>query len=215
MNKRTQKAFLMHSKHEDYKQRIKKAKQIIHECYKTFSSPYVSYSGGKDSTVLTHMVLQEEPLANIWHWDYGEELMPRDYEKEAIANLKQMGAKNITINKRKGNKYDTHSGYKQFFQQIINNKEKYGWDVGIVGVRQSESNRRKQLYKHDYFNDCCYPIRQLTVEDVWAYILEHKLPYHSTYELQGEYFGWENVRFVTFDDPEFKEISGYQERILL
>ena len=205
----------MHTRHKDYQKRIRKAQQIIHDCYTQYENPYVSYSGGKDSTVIVHMALQEHPEANIWHWDYGNELMPRDYEKEAIANLKQMGAKNITINKRKGNKHDTHSGYRQFFQQIINNKEKYGWDVGIVGVRQSESKRRKQLYKHDYFKDCCYPIRQLTVEDVWAYILEHKLPYHSTYELQGEYFGWENVRFVTFDDPEFKEISGYQERILL
>lgn len=205
----------MHSKHKEYKQRIKEAQQIIHDCYTRYGNPYVSYSGGKDSTVLVHLALQENIEANIWHWDYGDELMPRDYEKEAISNLKQMGAKNIIVNKRKGSKHDTYSGYKQFFQQIEMNKKKYGWNIGIVGVRQSESNRRKNMYTKDYIKDCCYPIRKLTVEDVWAYILEHKLPYHSTYELQAEYFGWGNVRFVTFNDPEFEQIGGYQERILL
>ena len=205
----------MHTRHKDYKERIREAQQIIRECYTNYKNPYVSYSGGKDSTVILHMALQENREANIWHWDYGDELMPRNYEKEAISNAKQMGAKNIRINKRKGRKYDTSSGYKQFFQQIQENKKLYGWDIGIVGVRQSESNRRKHLYNKYYIKDCCYPIRKLTTEDIWAYIIEHNLPYHSTYKLQGEYFGWDKVRFVTFNDPEFEQIGGYQERILL
>ncbi|RAP49677.1 MAG: hypothetical protein BZ138_07440 [Methanosphaera sp. rholeuAM270] len=214
MDRRTKEAFLMHTRRKEYKQRIHRAREIMHDCYEVFN-PYVSYSGGKDSTVIVHMALQEDPDAEIWHWDYGDELMPREYEKEAIENLKQMGVKHITVDKRKGSKHNTHSGYKQFFSQIEKNKEKYGWDVGIVGVRQAESISRKNRYTRDFLQECCYPIRELTVEDVWGYILEHDLPYHSTYELQGEYFGWEKVRFVTFDDPEFEQISGYQERILL
>ena len=212
MNKRTRKAFMLHAKHDDYKKRIRESMNIIRECYDKYENPYVSYSGGKDSTVLTHMALNHNSDANIWHWDYGEELMPRDYEREAIANLKQMGAKNITINKRIGSKHDTKSGYKQFFTQIQENKKKYSWDIALVGVRQDESNRRKHKYTKYFMEGCCYPLRKLSSNDIWAYIISNELAYHSTYDLQGEYMGWDEVRFVTFNDPEFEQLD-YHEKI--
>ena len=61
-------------------------------------------------------------------------------------------------------------------------------------------------------DDCCYPILNWTYVDVWAYIISNNLPYHSTYDLQGEYMGWDEVRFVTFNDPEFEQLD-YHERI--
>jgi 3'-phosphoadenosine 5'-phosphosulfate sulfotransferase (PAPS reductase)/FAD synthetase len=214
MNARTRKVFLWHSKRKEYKERLNHAKKVIDECYTHFKSPYVAYSGGKDSIVLSHIILSMYPEAEIWHWDYGDDLMPRAFEKEVIENLKSYGAKNITIDKRRGKGRDTSYGYRQFFQQIENNMKKYDWDIGIVGVRQQESITRKNKYTKHFMNNTCYPLLKLTVEDVWTYIISHNLKYPKSYDLQGDYVGWDKIRFVTFFDPEFETMESHQNIFL-
>lgn len=206
MKKYTKKGFQLHSHNKEYKLKVKKSLEVIREAFDE-NNCYISYSGGKDSTVLTHLALTLNKDIPVWHWDYGDDLMPRPFEEEAIANLKSLGAVNIIIHKRKGSGNDTSSGYKQFFGQVAMNKKEYGWDMGLIGVRREESNTRKNKYRSYFQEGNCYPLLDWTSNDVWAYIVSNGLDYHSVYDYYGEVLGWDRARFVTFFDQEFEQLS--------
>lgn len=206
MNKYTKKGFLLHSRRNDFKIKVEKSLKIIKEAFDNHNC-YVSFSGGKDSTVLTHLCLNLNKDVPVWHWDYGDDLMPRPIESEVLNNLESLGAVNIVVNKRQGDGADTSSGYKQFFGQISNNKKTYDWNMGLIGVRREESNRRKHKYKCYFQDGECYPLLDWSSDDVWAYIVSNDLPYSSVYDYYGEVMGWDKCRFVTFFDPEFDSLN--------
>ncbi len=208
MNKYTKKGFLLHSRRKEYKIKVEKSLKIIEAAFDKHNC-YVSFSGGKDSTVLTHLALSLNKDVPIWHWDYGDDLMPRPIESEVLNNLESLGAVNVVVNKRQGDGADTSSGYKQFFGQIDENKKVYGWDMGLIGVRREESNRRKQKYKYYFQEGDCYPLLNWSSDDVWAYIVSNDLPYPDVYDYYGEVSGWDRCRFVTFFDPEFDSLNNW------
>lgn len=208
MKKYTKKGFLLHSRRKEYKSQIRNSLKIINQAFKEHEC-YVSFSGGKDSTVLTHLALSINKDIPVWHWDYGDDLMPRPIEKEVLNNLKYLGATNIIINKRQGKGEDTSSGYKQFFNQIKSNKRLYGWDMGLIGVRREESNRRKHKYVNYFQDGNCYPLLDWSSDDIWTYIVSNDLPYPEVYNYYAEVLGWDKARFVTFFDPEFDSLNNW------
>lgn len=214
MNKYKQKRFLLHSKNNEYKSKVEHSLQIIREAFNK-NNCYVSFSGGKDSTVLTHLALSVDSESWVWHWDYGDDLMPRPIENEVISNLKELGAVNIIVNKRKGDGADTSSGYKQFFKQIYLNKETYNWNMGLIGIRRAESTTRKNKYTNYFQDENCYPLLDWTFEDIWAYIVSNNLPYPQVYDLYSSVVGYENSRFVTFFDPEFETLNCGLDGVLI
>lgn len=208
MEQRWIETFQMWSKTEEYQGRIKEAQNVIKTALSRYNNPYLSYSGGKDSTVMLHLVLQQKADIPVWHWDYGEQLMPREIEKEVVINANEIGAKKIIVCKRKGEnaRDDYVSGYRQFFRTLKKLKEKYRWDLGFVGVRQEESYRRKRLYKSFFRDNICYPLLKLSWKDIWACIVSNKLPYASVYDTYSELVGWDKSRLVTFFDNEFESV---------
>lgn len=214
MNKYTRKGFMLHSKIIEYKDKLNNSINIIEDAFDNYNC-YVSFSGGKDSTVLTHLALSVDDNCNIWHWDYGDDLMPRSVENEVIENLYNLGAVNIFINKREGSGSNTRSGYKQFFGCIDYNKQYYGWNMGLIGVRKEESINRKNKYVSYFQNGDCYPLLDWTYMDVWAYIVSNNLPYPSMYDVYSDVVGWDNSRFVTFFDPEFESLNCGLDGVLM
>ena len=85
------------SKMNEHIIKVKEAEGIIAESLKNYKKPYIAYSGGKDSSVVLHLVLAQEPNIMVLHWDYGRYYIPRWLEKEIIQNAKKMGAKRIRI----------------------------------------------------------------------------------------------------------------------
>lgn len=201
---------------EEYHGRIQEAKKVIEKALKNYKNPYISYSGGKDSTVMLHMVLQQKHDISVWHWDYGDQLMPRDIEEEVLNNAGMIGAEEIIVCKRQGDDARTNSGpgYKQFFGTLKKLKEKYGWDLGFVGVRQEESRRRTRIYKSFFKEDNCYPLLKLTWKDIWAYIVSNELPYASVYDKYLKLNGYDQARLVTFFDKEF-DFGMYVDCVLM
>jgi 3'-phosphoadenosine 5'-phosphosulfate sulfotransferase (PAPS reductase)/FAD synthetase len=122
MEKQWIKFFQLWSETEEYQRRILEAQKVIRKALNQYNSPYLSYSGGKDSTVMLYMVLQQKPDLTVWHWDYGNSLMPREIEKEVLENAKKIGAINIIINKRENHetaRTDHATGYKKTIIHVL------------------------------------------------------------------------------------------------
>ncbi len=203
--------FILWSETSEYREKVREAKGIINKALRQYTNPYVSYSGGKDSLCLLHLVLQEQNDVDIWHWDYGDTLMPRSIEKEILKNAREIGAKNIIIKKRGDNKHareDYKFGYRHFFISLIQLKKEKGWDLGFIGIRKEESLRRERQYSHFFDKQSCYPILNFTWKDVWAYIVSNGISYPSIYDKYSKIYGWDKVRLVTFFDPEFDKFGS-------
>jgi len=205
MEKHWIETFKLWAETDEYHGKVKEAQKIIKKALTRYNNPYLSYSGGKDSLVMTHLILQEDPDIPVWHWDYGDALMPREIEKEVIDNAYKIGVKNLIIRKRRGRDARTNhgSGYKQFFGVLNHLKKENNWDLGFIGVRREESKKRERNYKSHFIENNCYPLLNLSWIDIWAYIVSNNLNYPSTYDKYSKVYGWDKSRFVTFFDGEF------------
>lgn len=207
--------FLLHAELDDYQARIASAQKIISDALSWSERPYVAYSGGKDSLVMVHMVLQACPRALIWHFWYGPYYFPIEMENEVLRAAHAIGAINTRI--------DTSEKYRQgrspkntFFPllhgKIIPELLEDGYDLAFIGLRREESRRRKAKAAKHMRRDGqmieCYPLADLTARDIWAYIVTNNLPYCSHYDRYGELLGMENTRMSTFFDPEFYKFGA-------
>lgn len=205
--------FLLWSECDEYLSRIACANEIVIEAISKYGPPYLSFSGGKDSTVLLHMVLAHSPNIPVWHWDYGSELMPRSLELELLQIPVKMGAINLIVDQsgvamRRNCSTTTYNKY--FFKKLAYFGKDY--DLAFIGLRKEESGKRRrkaiQPFRQNGKLTECYPLSDLTARDIWAYIVSHNLPYCSHYDRYGALLGIEQVRMSTFFDPEFDHIGA-------
>lgn len=211
------KAYLMHSETEEYLKKIHKTQEVIEIALTKFKKPYVAYSGGKDSTAMLYLILQECPAITVIHWDFGPYYIPRPIFNSLIENAKRMGAQDIRT--------PTSSRYKNLKRGAVNvlgsdflgkhipHLREEGFDLAFIGLRAEESNKRKartkSFFKPEKGIMSCYPLSKWTFKDVWALIVKNNVPYLSEfYDRYGELLGDENTRFCTFFDPEFDKFGS-------
>lgn len=198
---------------DEHKAKAEETRQIIAKALTTHQKPYVAFSGGKDSTCMLHLVLQQKPDIMVYHWDYGPYLMPRDVEKEVIEIAKKIGTQNLVVDTSRlyTSREATGIWYREFFGRVIKELCQQGYDLVFVGIRKHESLKRKRRVERGKkltVIDECWPLQNWTWQDVWAYIFSNNLPYHSVYDKYAPIVGWDNARFVTFFDPEFDKIGA-------
>lgn len=207
----------MHARTKEYTQKLNKTKSIIERALSNFSKPYIAYSGGKDSTALLDLVLSLNRDITVVHWDFGPYYMPREIFNHIIENAKKIGAKNLrtpTSTKYKQQKRKAMNVLGQdFLGKYIPNLIEEGYDLAFIGLRAEESCKRRarteNYIRHDGKMFNCYPIRDWSYKDVWAYIVDNELPYlNEFYDKYGELLGDENTRFCTFFDPEFDKFGA-------
>lgn len=209
----------------EFKSLVKETKKEILGMSKKFKRPYVSFSGGKDSTVALALCLECWPQIVVWHWDYGRWLMPRQYEQESIKNLLHLieGTRaSVVLDERKGgleSRWTCHNGYRQFYAAIDRVIKSQKRDLGITGMRKAEGMIRSQRIESDHCGlderpgkktRLFHPIADWKVRDVWAYIQSRNLPHHSVYERYGKVKGFysESNRLVTFFDQEMDKFGA-------
>lgn len=198
---------------DSYRYRVKNTINHVKATIKKPEKASISFSGGKDSIVMLHLITRIFPEINVWHWDYGI-FMPRMFEIEILKNMQDIAPHaNIVINKRQSTHPSSVIGYKEFYDAIKNNIKRLSLELIIVGLRKEESNARKNRLSKGKFE--CYantrtyfPISDWRWQDVWTYIHENDLKYPTIYNTYGPLFGWDKVRFVTFFDPEFTFLGG-------
>jgi len=195
---------------ETYRGRIDGANQTIQDALYLYQKPYVAFSGGKDSLIMLHMILQQVPDILVWHWDYGPNYMPRNLEQEIIDICFGLGVKHLRIDSSP--KYflgrsETNVFFPALFGKVQPRLVEEGYHLVFVGLRAEESRKRAAKTIGNLTHRApmreSYPIKDLIARDVWAYIVENDLPYCSHYDRYGELLGIENVRMATFFDPEF------------
>jgi 3'-phosphoadenosine 5'-phosphosulfate sulfotransferase (PAPS reductase)/FAD synthetase len=209
--------YLMHSRTELFKEKVSTTKRIIKTALKQFEKHYIAFSGGKDSTALLDLVLNQDQEITVVHWDFGPYYMPRDIYDHIIENAKEIGTKDLrTPTSKKYEKLKRKAINvlgQDFLGKYIPKMVEEGYDLAFIGLRARESCKRRaklnNYIKHDGTMFNCYPIRDWSYKDVWAYIVKHELPYlNEFYDRYGEILGDKHTRFCTFFDPEFDKFGA-------
>jgi phosphoadenosine phosphosulfate reductase len=176
----------------------------------------VSVSGGKDSLVMLDLVLGARPDARVWHWDYGI-YMPRPLEAEVMRTLHEhfhLQAPRLQVDRRMSNDPESGAGYRAFFQAVTTHLRRVDAKINFIGLRREESCRRANRAKAviEPAKPCwnAFPISAWTWKDIWAYIIQHEIPYPSSYDAKAALEGWHKARFVTFFDPEFAHLGSIE-----
>jgi 3'-phosphoadenosine 5'-phosphosulfate sulfotransferase (PAPS reductase)/FAD synthetase len=185
-----------------------------------YTNPYVAFSGGKDSTVMLHLVVQQKPDIWVRHWDYGRALLPEFIEQEILKNrLSLAPISQFSYDKRPGGDLESarhsHISKSAFFPFLKRAIQDHTWDICFLGLRAEESTTRKIRTKQfiEYKKNCpvFFPIKNWAGKDIWTYICEYNLSIPSIYKTLAKITGnWNTTRLSTFFDDEFTHFGNLE-----
>jgi len=186
-----------------------------------FSKPYlnegvISVSGGKDSMTMLHIIVNNcRRDIEIFHWDHGPALMPREVENEIIRGILTVAsnAKKIIIRKYSlGDSERARVDWKLWYEEFFNTLRSLNYKYHLLGIRAEESSRREargRVVHRKHWVEV-HPIYYFTWRDIWSYIFKHNVPIPSFYYKYAKLLGWDKVRLVTFFDREFEKYGSTQ-----
>jgi 3'-phosphoadenosine 5'-phosphosulfate sulfotransferase (PAPS reductase)/FAD synthetase len=190
-------AYKLNAQTKRYKNLVYRTEQEIIETLKQFKNISVSFSGGKDSTVLLDLVGRNFPdvftyvkdsnalfpdtwnLIEIYKKKYKFFIVKSDYTWQEIYKMREK--KRISL--AQGMIWNVYDPAKKFIRE-------HNIDVQCIGLRANESRVREMRFKiyghlriHKQIGiPCYYPLKDWRVEDIWSYIEEHNLPYNTLYD---------------------------------
>lgn len=193
MPETTRLKFQIWSQDDEYQRLLDETNSLLAKWSKEYTAPMVSVSGGKDSTVMLHLILQHWPgdQVVVWHWDYGALSMPRSFARECLTIIKAIigdtGAQLIS----RRYYYTPHSFLGKMFGWIKKVARETERDCSFVGLRAEESGSREKKTRDHVATDsvtnlpALYPMRHWRSGDCWAYIASQRIPHHSLYDVQA------------------------------
>lgn len=198
-----------------YRRAVHTARATIRAALATSRNPLVSYSGGKDSTALVHLVRRDAPDVLVLHWDYGRAFVPAPVHAEIVANARALGVRRLRIETspayaREGRRARNVLG-RHLLGRLLPRLAREGYDLDFVGLRAEESlKRRRRIAAGRTAGPLreCWPLATWRWLDVLAYLVEHDLPLLSLYPARAALVGWADARFTTLFDPEFAHLGA-------
>lgn len=198
MPRRTKQTYLWHSNHESYNRHLQEAKENIRYILDNYR-PVILYSGGKDSLVLLHMMMQIDNTIPVYYNDSGYDYesqqvkMPREFTEEILRIGHKAGAENIHVGG--GNTPNS----KKFFSHLWRYMKDENCNLELLGIRGGESVGRNQrvkgkLVRKEGVRWLAFPIRYFTTDDVWAYLVSNDVEYLGYYDYYAKLEGYDNVR---------------------
>jgi len=185
---------------------VDRAKQRVSDHLAQCPNSYVSWSGGKDSTVVAAMANDAQPRIPIVHYasglDFPETLEYQDDLSSACEwNFDRIQTGDITEHMVAGGSWEhgndrTHDNQAFFWDAIkgpeAEARQRYG-DSVLWGLRASESKRRHAMlsktggrhHRSDGVTTCA-PIWDWFDADVWAYLSSRGLPANPVYQRLAE-----------------------------
>jgi 3'-phosphoadenosine 5'-phosphosulfate sulfotransferase (PAPS reductase)/FAD synthetase len=221
MPRRTRQSYLWHSKHKTYQEHVKEAKQNIEHVLENYN-PILLYSGGKDSLVLLHMIMQYTKDIPIYYNDSGydyesqQQKMPKDFTKEILEIGYETGARDIHVGG------GSTPSSRKFFGQLFEYMKQEGANLELLGIRGGESVGRKNrvngpLVRKEGVRTIAFPIRYFTTDDIWSYLIANNVRYLSYYDYYAKIDTYDKVRLSSrfSNGLLFKGGSKYLDGVLL
>jgi len=215
MKRRWAETFRAWAETKEHQRALAEARRIIAQALKESRKPIVNFSGGKDSTVLVHLVLEQKPDVHVLHWDYGRAFVPYPVHREILRIAEQLGVQHLRVEtsplyrklgRRARNVMGAH-----LLGKLVPQLAEEGYDVQFIGLRAEESSKRSRRIRSGRSVGAIrevWPLASWRWLDVWAYIVTRGLPYLSLYDARAELVGYDRARFTTLFDPEFADIGG-------
>jgi len=174
--------YLLLSEQKGFKANLEQAKACVKTALASCNKPYVSLSGGKDSTVLLHLVRSYMPECRaIYHDD--EFILPQTQKYlDTVPNLKML---------------HTEAHHTDWFitNEGRNDLSNFEFDLCFLGLRADENSyRRKHLNRFGLIHQMkngkrnCSPLAWWSVDDIWTYIHAHEVPYNQAYDVMHNNF---------------------------
>lgn len=160
----------------------------------TCTRPYLSYSGGKDSTVLLDIVRTRWPEVEAIYLADAEGSAPEVVDMLAWArSWGHLGELEWGSFFEAYREHGLEAGAidRLYGERVITKAIALGYDGCARGIRAAESAGRE---RHARYNGpgpreraCggfwdCDPLLDWTSDDVWAYLVTHRLPYAACYD---------------------------------
>lgn len=205
MTDQERRMMLIHAQRSALDTAVEQALSLIRVWLKRAEKPYVAFSGGKDSTVLLHLVRQVDDSVPALFGD-DEHLMPGTEKllcetdnvkrlcgpvnhcewyqswSERPADISSFNPPGewVVCNPRVGS--------------VVTYARREGYDGAAVGLRTEESGQRtvhvrsrgKLFFAKGKGVWQCYPLADWSTRDIWAYIASRVVPYHHAYDRMTE-----------------------------
>jgi len=205
--------YRLHAKLPVFQRRVDESlsmvKQAIAEIPGTWA---VSYSGGKDSTVMLDLCVRAGWKGPILYQTYGElETLPdnikmvnwaRDYYgldvhiKEAPGEFEvYRDVGHFFIEPTTPKEWAAvRRWYRNAFGELSKYAKRQGWVGQFLGLRIEESDQRRMVLGHRkslYYAKSrklwtCCPLYNWNGRDIWAYLVSNDLPWASIYDAPGQ-----------------------------
>jgi 3'-phosphoadenosine 5'-phosphosulfate sulfotransferase (PAPS reductase)/FAD synthetase len=201
----------LHSQTREYKKRLANTQNQILNKLNKHNIVGISYSTGKDSTVLVHLVdsLKSQLKCQIINILFDCNAVWQD----SFSQLQEMNKIGIKTEIIKSNvtyqelRLREHSKGEKISDNIANNwsvyenarkaVEKFDLDLQCIAIRSQESKSRQDFFKYkpNYFFvkkvkvQSFYPLEYWTSKDIWAYIVSNNVPHNQLYYKFADTFG--------------------------
>ena len=188
-----------------FRQKIEKAIIVIKEALE-IAPAYVSWSIGKDSTVLLHLVQSIQPNIPVFYFSHPERDLIDNYS-ETQEKYCELRKTNLIVIEVEGD----HVPKKVSKAQLWKN-----YPVNFLGLRKEESRNRLitlrqngiiYQYKEKGWRIC--PLADWRENDIWAYIVSRDLPYLKSYDL-GATRTTEHISKTTQKQYQVNRLSEYK-----
>lgn len=156
---------------------------------------YVSWSAGKDSTVVAHCAKQLRSDVPILMVDPGVPIHWTDGDRANMTGFAQYRGWNLRLfpwDKFSKPLADNSAEYRQqvhdtMYDDLHEHAAEHGLTRRITGMRAQESNTRHRFLTatRGETKNTLQPIWDWSTEDVWTYIVAHDLPWLSIYDHLG------------------------------
>ena len=187
----------LHARTAAFRRKVSQAQNIIQGALDSMVCPYVAFSGGKDSSVVLHLVRAQAPdTPAVWsddEWNLPETIKLIDQTPHCIRIASQVHHADWfvswpdgPVNLPSGTIWieDAHKGGLQTYAR------QRGYDGVFLGLRADENSRRRVHLRSLgtlYFagnNQVwqCNPLAWWSVIDVWAYLRTYQAPYNAAYD---------------------------------
>lgn len=175
-----------------------RSREVIRRFLEKCKKPYLSWSGGKDSTVLLYLTLKEKPDIEVIYFD-ADSCLPDGWEymmrlvdewnlnfrvmktRPILDVLAEYGIDHPGIDYRTM-KATVYEPVKQLCSE--------GYDGSLIGIRAQESSGRRWgakkygelFWAKGYQMWECWPMLHWKTEELWLYIDHFRIPYHPAYD---------------------------------